>query len=290
MSDSIRGVSYMLAATILFALMVVFVKLLPDIPPMEIVFFRAVFAIIMCYYFLAKSRVPILGNNRPLLLMRGLSGAFALVLNYYLVQQVPLAAASTLIYLAPIFTTIFGIFYVREKVTALQFGFFALSFSGILIIQGFDARISFFHLLVGVSCSLLMGLAYNCVRKLTRTEHPQVIMFYFPLLCIPVTLFGMLFDWKTPEGTDWLSLLLVGVTGQLAQYYLTRAYQLAEIATVSIASYTNIIFTIGFGFIIFGETYNAITYLGMGLVIAGIICNILWKQRQERLAAAVPDV
>ncbi len=282
MSDSVRGVSLMLVATLLFALMTVFVKLLPDIPPMEVVFFRAVFALAGCHYFLARARVPVLGNNRVLLFIRGFSGSFALVLNYYLVQQVPLAAASTLVYLAPVFTTIFGIFYVKEKVGPLQFLFFALSFSGILVIQGFDARVTFFHLLVGLSCSMLMGVAYNCVRKLTTTEHPLVIMYYFPLLCLPVTMLGMLFSWHTPEGLEWLYLLMVGLTGQLAQYFLTRAYQIAEIATVSIASYTSIIYTIGFGFIIFGESFNAMTYLGMALVVAGIICNVLWKQRQGK--------
>ena len=93
---------------------------------------------------------------------------------------------------------------------------------------------------------------------------------------------GMLFSWHTPEGLEWLYLLMVGLTGQLAQYFLTRAYQIAEIATVSIASYTSIIYTIGFGFIIFGESFNAMTYLGMALVVAGIICNVLWKQRQGK--------
>jgi drug/metabolite transporter (DMT)-like permease len=280
MSDSIRGVWYMLVATFVFSLMTVFVKLLPDVPPMEVVFFRAVVAILLCHVSLYRLKIPAFGQAKALLILRGLSGAFALILNYYLIQQVPLAAASTLVYLAPIFTTILGIYFVGEKVRVLQFVFFALSFSGILLIQGFDARVSFFHLLIGISCSMLMGLAYNCVRKLARTEHPIVIMYYFPLLCLPVTLIGMLFDWKMPVGIEWLYLLMVGVTGQLAQYYLTRAYQIAEIATVSIASYTSMIFTLSLGFIMFCESFNAMTYLGMFLVMLGIISNILWQQKQ----------
>jgi drug/metabolite transporter (DMT)-like permease len=280
MSDSIRGVWYMLVATFVFSLMTVFVKLLPDVPPMEVVFFRAVVAILLCHVSLYRLKIPAFGQAKALLILRGLSGAFALILNYYLIQQVPLAAASTLVYLAPIFTTILGIYFVGEKVRVLQFVFFAFSFSGILIIQGFDARVSFFHLLIGISCSMLMGLAYNCVRKLARTEHPIVIMYYFPLLCLPVTLIGMLFDWKMPVGIEWLYLLMVGVTGQLAQYYLTRAYQIAEIATVSIVSYTSMIFTLSLGFIMFCESFNAMTYLGMFLVMLGIISNILWQQKK----------
>lgn len=279
MSDSLRGVIYMLLATFVFALMTVFVKLLPNIPVLEIIFFRAVFSIVACLYSLIKARVPVFGNNKPILIIRGIAGVSALSMNYYLIQVVPLAAASTLTYLSPIFTTILGVFFVKEKVSPLQFLFFALSFSGILLIQGFDNRISLFHLMVGLTTSMVMGLAYNCVRKLSSTEHPLVIMFYFPLLCLPVTGLWMVFNWTMPFGREWIYLAMVGLTSQVAQYYLTRAYQIAEIATVSIVNYTSIIYTITLGFIIFGESFNSMTYLGMGLVCAGVIINVLYKTR-----------
>lgn len=290
MSDSLRGVIYMLLATFVFALMTVFVKLLPKIPVLEIIFFRAVFSIVVCLYSLLKARVPVFGNNKPILIIRGLAGVTALSMNYYLIQVVPLAAASTLTYLSPIFTTILGVFFVKEKVSPLQFLFFALSFSGILVIQGFDNRISLFHLMVGLTTSMVMGLAYNCVRKLSSTEHPLVIMFYFPLLCLPVTGLWMVFNWTMPLGLEWIYLAMVGLTSQVAQYYLTRAYQIAEIATVSIVSYTSIIYTITLGFIIFGESFNAMTYLGMALVCAGVIINVLYKTRvtqQKKMETAL---
>jgi drug/metabolite transporter (DMT)-like permease len=279
MSDSLRGVVFMLVATFVFALMTVFVKLIPNIPVLEIIFFRAVFSIVACLYSLLKARVPVFGNNKKILIIRGMAGVTALSMNYYLIQVVPLAAASTLLYLAPIFTAILGIFFVKEKVSPLQFLFFALSFSGIVVIQGFDSRISLFHLFVGITASMVMGLAYNCVRKLSTTEHPLVIMFYFPLLCLPVTGLWVIFKWQMPQGIEWFYLAMVGLTSQVAQYYLTRAYQIADIATVSIVNYTSIIYTIALGFIIFGESFNTMTYLGMALVCAGVIINVLYKTR-----------
>ncbi len=290
MSDSMRGVLFMLLATFVFALMTVFVKLLPNISVLEIIFFRAIFSIVVCLYSLLKARIPVFGNNKTILVILVLAGVSALSMSYYLIQAVPLAAASTLTYLAPIFTTILGIFIVKEKVSPLQFLFFALSFSGILVIQGFDNRISFFHLMVGISTSMVMGIAYNCVRKLSSTEHPLVIMFYFPLLCLPVTGLWIVFNWTMPQGREWFYLAMVGLTSQVAQYYLTRAYQIAEIATVSIVNYTSIIYTITLGFIIFGESFNSMTYLGMALVCAGIIINVLYKTRitrQEKMGTAL---
>lgn len=283
MSDSLRGALFMLLATFVFALMTVFVKLVPTIPVLEIIFFRAIFSIVVCLYSLLKARIPVFGNNKKVLIIRGIAGVTALSMNYYLIQVVPLAAASTLTYLSPIFTTILGIFFVKEKVSPMQFVFFALSFSGILVIQGFDSRISLFHLLVGLTTSMVMAMAYTCVRKLSSTEHPLVIMFYFPLLCLPVTGLWVIFKWVMPQGIEWFYLAMVGLTSQVAQYYLTRAYQIAEIATVSIVNYTSIIYTIALGFIIFGESLNSMTYLGMALVCAGVIINVLYKTKEKRL-------
>jgi len=128
------------------------------------------------------------------------------------------------------------------------------------------------------------------VRKLSSSEHPLVIMFYFPLLCLPVSGLWIIFGWVMPQGLEWAYLAMVGLTSQIAQYYLTRAYQIAEIATVSIVNYTSIIYTIALGFIIFDETFNSMTYLGMALVCAGVIINVLYKTRTVRLTEKVETV
>lgn len=281
MTNTTRGVWYMFLATFLFALMTVFVKLLPNIPVMEIIFFRAVISLLLSLYGLMKAKVSVWGNNKPVLFVRGAAGTVALALNFYLIQEVPLATASMLTYLSPIFTTLLGIFLVKERVKGIQFIFFAISFIGILVIQGFDPRISIVHLLVGISTAMIMGLAYNCVRKLGSSEHPLVIIFYFPLVSLPVAGLWSSFHWVQPQGWDWLIILLVGFTTQLAQYYMTRSYQLAEISTVSIVNFTGIIYTLTMGFIFFNESFNLMTYLGMGLVLLGVITNVICKRAKK---------
>ena len=288
MTDTTRGVWYMAIATFLFALMAVFVKLVPDIPALEIIFFRAVISVAICWWSLKRARVPIFGSNKVMLMCRGIAGVIALTLNFYLIHEIPLATASTLTYLAPISTTLIAIWFVQEKVSPFQFLFFAVSFAGILVIQGFDTRVSLFHLGVGIVTSIFMGLAYNCVRKLSTTEHPLVIIFYFPFVCMPVAGIWCLLFWVQPQGWEWLHLLMVGISSQLAQYYMTRSYQLAEISTVSIVNYTGIIYAIVLGFILFGEGFNLLTYAGMALVLLGVILNVAWKQRQKKISEPAP--
>ncbi|MFK7951750.1 MAG: DMT family transporter [Ekhidna sp.] len=269
----------MLLASFTFTLMKVSIKLIPHIPAIEIILFRSIISMGISLFFLLKQRVNIWGNNKPILIGRGVAGAIALIIYFSLLQQIPLATASTLQYLAPIFTAVFGIFIVGEKVRPIQWLFFAISFIGILVIQGFDPRISFTHLMMGVSASVFMGLAYNFIRKLKTGEHPLVIIFYFPLIVLPISAIWSSFVWVTPVGSDWLVLIAVGLFTQIAQFLMTKAYQKEELSKISILTYIGIIYSLIFGFFLFDETYNLVTYLGMILVLGGVILNVMWKKK-----------
>lgn len=279
MSVDTRGVNYMLLASFFFALMAVCVKLLHGIPVLEVIFFRAVISALLCLWGIWRAGVAPLGNRRMLLLFRGIVGAVALAQGFYLIQTIPLAAASTLTHLSPIFTTLIGIWFVREKVSPLQLAFFALSFAGVVMIQGFDYRITWVHLLLGITTSFTMGLAYNSVRKLGSTEHPLVIMFYFPLVCLPVAGLWSALNWVQPQGIEWLYLLLMGLTTQAGQYFMTRSYQVAVISKVAIVNYTEVLFAIVLGLVLFAENFNLLTYAGMALVAAGVVLNISFRPK-----------
>lgn len=274
-----QGVKYMLLATFTFTLMKVCVKMIPHIPAIEIILFRSIISLVISVAILKSQRIPIWGHNKTILILRGLSGAVALFLFFILLQQIPLAAASTMQYVAPIFTSVLGIFIVGERLRWQQFLFFGVSFIGIIIIQGFDTRISLTHLLLGIGASFFTGLAYNFIRKLKTSEHALVIILYFPLVTLPLSGVISIFQWVTPFGTDWIVLILVGLFTQLAQYFMTKSYQSEELSKVSIINYTGIIYSLAFGFFIFGEVYNTLTYLGMLLVLIGVILNVWLKSK-----------
>jgi drug/metabolite transporter (DMT)-like permease len=264
----------MLLAGFLFSLMNVSVKLIPHIPAIEIILFRSVFSLVLTYILLKKENVAVLGSNKKLLIIRGVAGSVGLMAFFYTLQNIPLASAVTLNYLAPVFTTILGIFIVKEKVQARQFLYFGVSFLGVIVIEGFDPRISTFDLSIALIASLAMGVAYNVIRKLKNTEHPLVIMFYFPLITIPIAAVATYYLWVLPTGWDWVILLAVGLLTQFAQYFMTLAYQNAQLSKVASLSYVGIIYALVFGFFVFGETYSLVVFLGMALVLLGVILNI----------------
>lgn len=273
-----RSVQHMLLAGLLFSLMNVSVKLIPHIPAIEIILFRSVFSLGLTFFLLKRAKVPLFGTNKKLLALRGVVGAVGLIAFFYNLQAIPLASAVTINYLAPIFTTILGVFIVKEKVRAMQFVYFGISFIGVVIIQGFDPRISFMDLSVGLVAALAMGVAYNVIRKISNTEHPLVIMFYFPFITVPIASIISFFVWVQPKGWDWLILLAVGLLTQFAQYFMTLAYQNANLSKISSLTYLSIVYALGFGFFVFDETFTLVSFSGMFLVLAGVLLNVTSKK------------
>ncbi|MCP2045697.1 DMT family transporter [Pontibacter sp. HSC-36F09] len=277
-----KGVRFMLLSTLFFSLMNVCVKLVPHIPAMEIILFRSAVSIVISYFALNRQKVSVWGNNRGLLIMRGLTGSSALVLFFNTLQNLPLATAATIQYLSPIFTTILGVFIVKEKVKPWQWVFFAISFGGIIVIEGLDATADSLYVWMGVASALFSGLAYSSIRRLNTREHPLVIVFYFPLVALPIAGVYSLFHWVQPEGWDWGILLLVGILTQLGQYYMTMSYQAEEISKVANLNYIGIIYALSLGFVLFDEHFQLATYVGMALVLVGVILNVRYKNRLSK--------
>lgn len=277
---SAKAISFVLLSTVFFALMNVCIKLLPGIPSYEIVLFRSVVSFVLSLVLLLKLKIFPFGRGSYLyLIMRGMAGSAALLIYFYTLQRLPLATAVTVQYLAPLFTVLFAAFLLKERIRWQQWIFMLLSFSGIVLIRGFNPDFPTTLLLLGVLAAALSGFAYNAVRKAGETENALVVVFYLPLVTIPVITPFAAANWIMPEGEEWLLLIAVGVLTQIAQVYLTRAYQMAEAVVITPYTYLGIVFAILFGIIIFHEQYSLTGYLGMGVVLTGVILNFLFVMR-----------
>ncbi|WP_242509949.1 DMT family transporter [Hymenobacter persicinus] len=283
-----RGARYMLLATLLFALMNVCVKLLPHLPALEIILFRSALSVLVSYLTLKALGIRPWGSNHFFLIARGITGAASLILYFFTIQHMPLATAVTVQYLAPIFTAVLGIFIVREKVQPWQWLFFLVSFAGVLVVEGVDTRVDPLYLACGVASALFAGFSYNSIRRLKGKEDPLVVVFYFPMVALPIAGVYCLFHWVTPQGLDWLWLLLTGLLSQGAQVCMTKAYQAEKLSSVANLNYIGILYAVGFGLLIFNETFDSGSYVGMALVLLGVGLNTWYTARQPRAVPVAP--
>jgi drug/metabolite transporter (DMT)-like permease len=128
-------------------------------------------------------------------------------------------------------------------------------------------------------------MAYNLVRSLRGREHPLTIVLHFQLVGAIVGAIGILFDWRTPQGLDWVYLFLIGVFSQLGQIFLTNALQREKVAGVAIVNYTGLVYALIIGSVVFGEEQTAVSMAGMMLVVFGVLLSVFYgrRMRQEDL-------
>jgi len=271
-----EGAIYMLLATLSFSIMNICIKKVTHIPPMEVVFFRCFTAMLIAFGALYKAEVSWIGSNRKLLLLRGFFGTIALYTFFLTIQNIPLASAVTIQYLSPIFTTIIAIFLLKEKVRHIQWLFFAVSFAGVLLIKGFDERVSLFYLGVGIISAIGSAFAYNMVRSLKQKEHELVVVLHFQIFGSVVGFVFSVFNWQMPSLQDFMFLILTGVFTHIGQLYLTRSLHRENIANVSILNYTGLIYALTFGYVFFGETFSLLSIFGIVLVVVGVVLNLIF--------------
>jgi drug/metabolite transporter (DMT)-like permease len=273
----------MFISTLAFSLANVFVKQVSHIPAMEVVFFRTTIASTFCIIGLYRANADWRGSNRALLLLRGLFGTTALFLFFITLQNIPLASAMTIQYLSPIFTSIIAIFILSEKVRSMQWIFYAIAFSGVLLIEQIDTRVSVFFLVIGIFSAFCSGVAYNLVRSLRGREHPLTVVLHFQLVGVVVGGLSLFFEWKTPVGWDWLYLFLIGAFSQMGQVFLTNALQKERVAGVAIINYSGLIYALLIGSLVFGETQSAESLAGMLLVVFGVLLSVVYSNRKQDL-------
>ncbi len=269
----------MLISTLAFTLMNAFVKYLVHLSAYQLVFFRSAGSLLFALSFLWYHKIPMLGNKRKLLLLRGLVGVTSMTLFFMSLKYLPVGSAVTLRYIAPIFAAIFAVFILKEKIRPLQWLFFAIAFGGVLILKGVDGSLHTYGLILVVLASVFSGLVYILINKIGKQDHPVVVVNYFMVVATLVGGALSIQNWVMPQGIEWLLLFSLGVFGYFGQLYMTKAFQTAATNQVAPFKYIEVVFTVSIGFFWFKEIYSWWSLLGIFLIIGGLILNALYKPK-----------
>lgn len=246
------------------------------LPSQEVVAARAVVGLVLSWLLLRRVGVSPWGHQRGLLFLRGFFGYLALSCVFHAVTSMPLADATVLQYLYPLFTAVLATAFLGERPTQRMAVAGLLSLIGVALV----AKPSFlFGSLAGAPApsdvaialggALFTAIAYVGVKKLTATEHPLVIVFYFPLVTLPATFPSLMHSAVMPQGWEWVVLLAVGVATQAGQVWLTQGIQSQSAISATSLTYMQVVFATLWGALFFGEIPDHRSLLGALLVVAG---------------------
>ncbi|CAM3065300.1 DMT family transporter [Vibrio rarus] len=282
------GVRFMLLSAVGFALMSACVKYISNygIPVFEIVAARALVSLIISYIDVKRKRISVWGNNKSLLLLRGVVGTCALMCVYYAVTTLPLAEATILQYVHPISTALLGLLFLKERIQRSTMICIAFCLLGLLImvqpgIADGAQHLPPFSIMIALCGAFGSSIAYIIVRKLSQTEDSSVIIFYFPLVALPVSSLLIWHDFVWPSAFITLILVLVGVFTQIGQYGLTRAMQTQDAGKASAYSYVQIVFSALLGVWVFNEIPSMWTYIGGSLIVTGALINVVGNRKRS---------
>ena len=252
-----------------FSLMDVLVKWSDAYPVGQVLFFRGFCGIIPLLFLIPRDRfLDFYKTTRPILhFKRCLSGLIALVAIFIALRNLPLATVVSITFAAPIFTTIFSIFLLKEKVGLYRWLAVFVGFVGIIVITepGFSS-LNFYYIYPIIFC---LGLSYVAIaiRKLSTTEPVWLISFFFSFSIAIMGLLSLFQGWVMPNFLDLFLLSMVGILGGLANLWLSQSYKYSEVSLVTPLKYLALVFAIIFGYFIWSEVPTLKTLLGALLVI-----------------------
>lgn len=279
---------YMLLSGLGFALMAVCVKQASQqgIPLMEIIAARALVSLLISYADVRRKGISPFGNHKHLLFARAIVGTLALMCVYYSVTAMPLADATVLQYLHPMFTALIALWFLKEHIQPSTALCIVLSLAGLLCIARptflfgeLGGDIAGLALLAAIAGALGSAIAYVLVRKLSQHEDSSVIIFYFPFVALPFSLLVLGNDFVLPQGWQWLLLLLVGVFTQVGQVGLTKAMQSETAGKATAFAYVQVVFSAILGWLVFDEIPALWTYIGASLIVLGALINLYGSRK-----------
>ncbi len=285
MRKKYKGILYIVISAFCFALMNMFVHMAGDLPSVQKSFFRNFVAAIFACILLVRDGSSFRCRKESLkyLVFRAVFGTVGILCNFYAVDHLVLADASMLNKMSPFFAVLFSFVILKERVTLPQALIVTGAFLGSLfVVKPTFANMDLIPSLLGLAGGIFAGAAYTMVRKLGMmgVKGPFIVFFFSAFSCL-VTLPWLVFDYHSMSIAQLMILLLAGLSAAGGQFSITAAYCYAPAKEISVYDYSQIIFSAGLGFLVFGQIPDGLSWLGYGIICTMAVVVFVYNRERE---------
>ncbi|MGD9409718.1 MAG: DMT family transporter [Thiohalocapsa sp.] len=291
----IRGAAFIVLGELCFASMGVGIRLVSDeLDNTMIVFARNILGLVLLLPWLAHRGIGNLATTVPgLHLLRAGAGVAAMYCFFYAIAAMPLAEAMLLKLTAPIFMPIIAVLWLHERVTPALALALGIGFSGVAVILDpsfTEAGIRVSPVaLIGLLGGVLAALAKVTVRRLSASEPPTRIVFYFALIAAAISAVPLIWAWQTPSPAAGFGLLGIAIAATLGQLALTRGLSLAPASRMGVFGYSAVVFGAAYGWLIWDEPLTVATITGTLLIAAaGLLATRAVRRSTSGVAIGQP--
>lgn len=287
-------------------------RLSGDYPLHQMVFVRSVIAITFSMVMIQfEGGWKILRTERPVLhLVRGLTVVVSNMAFFAALAVIPLADATAMFFVAPLFITLLAIPLLGEKVGARRIGAVLVGFLGVLVMvrPGMDrpeGGPGMLVLLLPVLAAFTYAMMQILTRKLGGNSKASAMAFYIQATFIMVSLgfwlvagdgryaqgqgnevlFFLLREWVWPEAADWPWFILLGLMAAVIGYSLSAAYKVANASTIAPFEYVALPMAIFWGWVVFGTLPDVWVVIGIVLIAGSGLYVFLREKVKARPVA-----
>ncbi|ACM36686.1 MULTISPECIES: DMT family transporter [Rhizobium/Agrobacterium group] len=287
-----RGLALAFAAFAAFAISDASVKLVDGrISPFESAFFGSLFGLAALPFLLKRgdSLTDVFRtSNLKLWLLRFVASGTSAIGAVTAFTHLSMAEAFCLIFLLPCFVTIMSVVFLKEQVGMRRWSAVIIGFIGVLVVL----RPGFRELSIGHLGAVIGGLggAISIVvyRAIGPREKSTSLYGAGAFGTIIISGIAMLPAFSWPQGTDWLLLLSYGLFAALATVLMMLATRFAPAAVLGPAQYSQMLWAILFGYLIFGDHVDLPMLVGITLIIgSGLITLMRERTKGVPLPPAV---
>ena len=282
MKSQTSGILFALLAFAVYAGHDTVVKLLGGgYSPFQVVFFTALFSFPLSTLMMMRDPKP--GTLKPVhpwwMAVRTVGVVIATATCFYAFSVLPLADTYAILFATPILITLFAIPVLGEKVRLRRGIAIVVGLIGVVIVlQPCNADLTLGHAAALLS-SVCAALVATIVRKIGREER-SVVMLLYPWIAT-FTIMGLTLPWsyRPMEGVHLAMNAGLAVLAFAALLMMIEAYKRAEAALVAPMQYSQMIWAIFYGWLLFDELPDLATFLGVGLIIASGVYIVFREAR-----------
>jgi drug/metabolite transporter (DMT)-like permease len=267
------GMLYIILSAFVFTLVNALIKGTAERYPInEIVFFRFFFALIPTSIILYKvqgmSGFKI--QKLPFQTLRAVLGTVGLGCMFYAFGHMPLADSMAISFSITLFSVIVALPILKERPTQKHLMAIFVGFVGILSIANPTGSVFTMIAMLCVVGAFIDSIILTTGRKLTLENiSAEQVSFFFGVIASLLSGISLVFWGVMPSSiSDFISLVLMGVGGGLAQYLMAKGFALAPMAVGAPMIYTASVWSIILGFAFWGEIPGFTSVIGMILIIA----------------------
>lgn len=253
----------------------------PSVGPLLVVWARYTASAVLVSLFVNPWTTPHLGRTERPWLQAGRSLLLLLstALNFIALQYLQLSQTTSILFATPLLVALMAGPLLGEWVGPRRLGAIAVGFVGVLIVArpGFGGmHPAAFLSVAGAVCYALYAI---WTRILAAHDSSATTLFYSGLAGLALMTPALPFIWTAPASPlVWALLVATGAFGALGHWLLILAHARAPAPVLSPFIYTQIVWMVGLGYILFGDVPDHWTILGAGVVIASGL-YLLYRER-----------